>query len=77
MQGVEKGCGQVRQGRDHAHEGCGHVRQQRGHVRHAPSPHHQGMLPMCVFLDNRPLIAAAGPVCSIEGFGSRSQISKR
>ena len=34
MQGVEKGCGQARQGRDHAHQGCGHVRQRRGHVRH-------------------------------------------
>ena len=79
MKGVEEGCGQVRQGRDHAHQGCGHVRERRGDVHYAPPPHHQRMLPngMCVFFDDQPLVAAAGPVCSIEGFGSRSQISKR
>ena len=33
--------------------------------------------PCAFFFDDQPLVAAAGPVCSIEGFGSRSQISKR
>ena len=33
--------------------------------------------PCAFFFDNRPFIAAAGPVCRIEGFGSRSQNLKR